>query len=128
MSKSTEIEAPDVVAFLMKPDTYEPYVGLRRDGSCDCVEPLMTVAQHERILRKAMLAKSSQVPAAELSKIYGTCWRGKQLRDIAPGTLLCAPVFRVESSAAMTCLIGTAVFPHGTKLYEVTAEPAPPAD
>ncbi|HHK2189092.1 TPA: hypothetical protein ACQRGL_005727 [Pseudomonas aeruginosa] len=50
LAAQAEAERPEVVAFLMKPDTYEPYVGLRRDGSCGCVEPLMTVAQHERIV------------------------------------------------------------------------------
>ena len=39
-----ELERPEVVAFLMKPDTYETYVGLSRDGTCDCVEPLMIAA------------------------------------------------------------------------------------
>lgn len=45
-----EAERPEVVAFLMKPDTYEPYVDLTRDWSCDHWEALMTVAQHERIV------------------------------------------------------------------------------
>ncbi|MNZ37483.1 hypothetical protein D3C78_549300 [compost metagenome] len=74
-------------------------------------------------LYAAPVAQAGQVPVAEISRLYGTCWRGKQLSGIAPGTLLCAPVFRVESSASMTCLIGTAAIPHGTKLYEVTAAP-----
>ncbi|HBP5289079.1 hypothetical protein ACEPUQ_28720 [Pseudomonas aeruginosa] len=69
MSESTEIEVPDVVAFLMKPDTYEPYVGLRRDGKCDCVEPLMTVAQHERILRKALSVKNVRLPEGWLIEL-----------------------------------------------------------
>ncbi|XEG75359.1 hypothetical protein QA447_14345 [Pseudomonas sp. abacavir_1] len=51
-SQAPDLEWPEVVAFLMKPDTYEPYVGLRRDSSCDYVEPLMTVAQHERLTQQ----------------------------------------------------------------------------
>jgi hypothetical protein len=40
----------EVVAFLMKPDLYEPYVSLSRGSRCDYAEPLMTVAQHQRIV------------------------------------------------------------------------------
>lgn len=43
-------EEVEVVAFLMEPDLYEPYVSLSRDSRCDHLEPLMTVAQHERIV------------------------------------------------------------------------------
>lgn len=75
-SLAPELERPEVVAFLMKPDTYEPYVGLRRDGTCDCVEPLMTVAQHAGIIAKwADLlnrandrADAAQARVAELEK------------------------------------------------------------
>ncbi|WP_435607677.1 NUMOD4 domain-containing protein [Pseudomonas knackmussii] len=49
-SPALELERPEVVAFLMKPDTYEPYLSFRRDYSCDHVEPLMTVAQYDRIV------------------------------------------------------------------------------
>lgn len=44
-------EAVEVVAFLMKPDFCDPYVDLRRDSSGSAhVDPLMTVAQHKRIV------------------------------------------------------------------------------
>lgn len=57
-----ELERPEVVAFMMEPDMYEPYVSLRRDSSCQgVIEPLMTVAQHERILRKAPVAQAWQL-------------------------------------------------------------------
>lgn len=45
------MEEPLVVAFLMKPSFSEPYVDLRRDSHClGATEPLMTVAQHRRIM------------------------------------------------------------------------------
>lgn len=56
---SGEVEAVKVVAFLMKPDTYDPYVGLSRDWSCDHCEPLMTAAQHQRHMA-AMEVRISQ--------------------------------------------------------------------
>ena len=62
-SPAPELERPEVVAFLMKPDMYEPYVSLRRDSNCQgLIEPLMTVAQHERIMRKAPVAQAGRVP------------------------------------------------------------------
>lgn len=41
----------EVVAFLMRPDLYDPYVSLHRDSHCvGLVEPLMTVTQHHLIV------------------------------------------------------------------------------
>ncbi|HBN9573781.1 hypothetical protein [Pseudomonas aeruginosa] len=58
-----EEERPEVVAFLMKPDTYEPYVDLTRDWSCDHWEALMTVTQYERIVG-ALRTKADQLREA----------------------------------------------------------------
>ena len=47
------VEEAEVVAFLMRPDHYEPYVSLSRDSRCNgVVEPLMTVDQHQRIISR----------------------------------------------------------------------------
>lgn len=70
-SPAPELERPEVVAFLMKPDTYEPYVGLRRDGTCDCVEPLMTVAQHERIVESL---QAEVLSWRETVRFNESCW------------------------------------------------------
>lgn len=70
-SPAPELEQPEVVAFLMKPDTYEPYVGLRRDGTCDCVEPLMTVAQHERIVESL---QAEVLSWRETVRFNESCW------------------------------------------------------
>jgi hypothetical protein len=51
LAQPAEAEGVEVVAFLMEPDMYEPYVSLRRDSRCQgSIEPLMTVAQHRRAL------------------------------------------------------------------------------
>ncbi|MGX5220298.1 hypothetical protein ACVTMO_16900 [Pseudomonas segetis] len=50
MSGKLKIEQPSIVAFMQRPEYYNPYVSISRDTSCDCVDPLMTVAQHERIV------------------------------------------------------------------------------
>lgn len=61
-----EEERPEVVAFLMKPDTYEPYVDLTRDWSCDHWEALMTVTQYERIVEALEWRKENQAGQREL--------------------------------------------------------------
>lgn len=47
----------EVVAFLMRPDFYEPYVSMSRDRCDGTTEPLMTVRQHEAVLAAALAAK-----------------------------------------------------------------------
>ncbi|HBO1055298.1 TPA: hypothetical protein L4E52_006594 [Pseudomonas aeruginosa] len=69
-----EEERPEVVAFLMKPDTYEPYVDLTRDWSCDHWEALMTVTQYERI--------TGQLHDA-LDESDGDRWKLRSERDAA---------------------------------------------
>lgn len=54
------VEEVEVAAFLMESDLYEPYVSLSRDSRCDHVEPLMTVAQHNRIV--AALSAQQSAP------------------------------------------------------------------
>lgn len=60
------IEPVTVVGFLMLPDMHEPYIDTSRDWHCPGhVEPLMTVAQHERIVaglqaKKDYCAKTRQ--------------------------------------------------------------------
>ena len=63
------VEEVEVAAFLMEPDLYEPYVSLSRDSRCDHVEPLMAVAQHQRIVS----ALSAQQSAPELVGVPVEC-------------------------------------------------------
>ncbi|MBH3791169.1 hypothetical protein I5L97_27835 [Pseudomonas aeruginosa] len=72
--EQAEAERPEVVAFLMKPDTYEPYVDLTRDWSCDHWEALMTVIQYERI--------TGQLHDA-LDESDGDRWKLRSERDAA---------------------------------------------
>ncbi|HFH4104885.1 hypothetical protein [Pseudomonas aeruginosa] len=78
-----EEERPEVVAFLMKPDTYEPYVDLTRDWSCDHWEALMIVAQHERIVG-ALRAANAKLEK-ELAMARDAAAKGDAARHAAGG-------------------------------------------
>jgi hypothetical protein len=64
-------EAVEVVAHMQRPEYYSPYVSINRDTSCEVVDQLMTVAQHNRIV--AAMAPSS--PDAELVALLRECRR-----------------------------------------------------
>lgn len=79
-AQPAEAEGADVVAFLMEPDMYEPYVSLRRDSSCQgSIEPLMTVAQH----LAALSAVTAERDAANsrLHEVAVACATAEQERD-----------------------------------------------
>lgn len=78
--EAAEIEVPYIVAHLMRSDRYETYVNLNRDNSADVVEPLMTVAQHRRILAGVNQKAGSGVP------------------DIAPGVNRCVAYLENRAS------------------------------
>ena len=48
MSDKPEV-VPYIVAFMHSPEYYNPYVSISRDTSCQCVEPLIRLSEHERI-------------------------------------------------------------------------------
>ncbi|HBN9515511.1 TPA: hypothetical protein L3889_000516 [Pseudomonas aeruginosa] len=78
-----EEERPEVVAFLMKPDTYEPYVDLTRDWSCDHWEALMTVAQYERVVGTLRAANAKL--KKELAMARDAASKGDAARHAAGG-------------------------------------------
>ncbi|HBO3840576.1 TPA: hypothetical protein L4T12_004924 [Pseudomonas aeruginosa] len=98
-----EEERPEVVAFLMKPDTYEPYVDLTRDWSCDHWEALMIVAQHERIVG----ALRAEVAQARRTAEH---WKAEKLAADAEIDAVQARVAELEKQEP-ACYVGPAAIP-----------------
>lgn len=78
-AQPAEVEGVEVVAFLMRPDLYEPYVSLSRDSHCGgSTAPLMTVAQHLAALsavtaERDQLRAEAEVEVEGLRKVFGEC-------------------------------------------------------